>query len=71
MTPICKKSGITIRAVVRNCQGVPIVGVPADEILFNAALCFCLPYVGADHPTDATVSRSSRAPCAGEAVWTG
>src|SRR5262249_10066452 len=35
-------TGITIRVFLKNCQGQPQVGVPAQEIvMFNAGLCIC------------------------------
>ena len=58
--------GITIRVFVRNCQGQPIVGLPAQNIsLFSPSLCICPGGAISDAGTDAngmaTFSGSLRA----------
>lgn len=46
-------TGIAIRVYLKNCNGAPIVGVPAQEIvLFNSNLCICPGGNIADHATD-------------------
>jgi hypothetical protein len=51
------QAGITIRVFLRNCSGVPIVGVPADEvILYNSQLCICPGGNIADADSDANGS---------------
>jgi len=46
-------TGITIRVFVKNDQGHPLVGVPAEfVVLFNSELCICLGGNIADAPTD-------------------
>ena len=46
-------TGITIRVYLKNCQGEPLVGVPAQEIiLFNSGLCVCPGGNTADSSTD-------------------
>ena len=46
--------GITIRVFLKNCQGVPIVGVPAQQIaLFSPDLCICPDGAHSDAATDA------------------
>jgi type 1 fimbria pilin len=46
--------GITIRVFLKNCQGQPLVGVPAQQInLFNANLCICPGGAISDAGTDA------------------
>jgi len=45
--------GITIGVRLRDCNGVPLVGIPAQEIvLFNSAMCICPGGNIADAPTD-------------------
>jgi hypothetical protein len=48
------ENGITIRAYLRDCEGRPMVGVPADSVfLSNTYLCSCYPGgTSADGPTD-------------------
>jgi hypothetical protein len=48
------ENGITIRAYLRDCQGRPMVGVPADSVyLSNTYLCACFSGgTAADGPTD-------------------
>jgi len=58
--------GITIRVFLKNCQGEPLVGVPAQQItLFNPSLCICTGGAISDAGTDAngmaTFSGSIRA----------
>ena len=46
-------TGITIRVILRNLQGQPFIGVPAEEIvLFHPELCICRGGNTADAPTD-------------------
>lgn len=46
---------IDIRVYLRNCQGAPLVGVPAQEIVvFNSALCICPGGNISDAGTDVT-----------------
>lgn len=48
-------TGITIRVFLRNCNGAPLVGVPAQEVvLFNSGLCICPGGNVADAATDLT-----------------
>jgi hypothetical protein len=50
-------TGITIRVFLKNCNGAPLVGVPAQEILiFNSGLCICPGGNIADAATDANGS---------------
>jgi hypothetical protein len=47
-------TGITIRVFLKNCNGAPLVGVPAQEVnIFNSALCICPGGNSADAATDA------------------
>ena len=47
-------TGITIRVFLKNCNGAPLVGVPAQEVvIFNSALCICPGGNIADAATDA------------------
>jgi len=46
-------TGITIHVYLKNCNGAPLVGVPAQEIvIFNSALCICPGGNIADAATD-------------------
>jgi hypothetical protein len=46
-------TGITCRVYLKNCNGAPLVGVPAQEILlYNAGLCICPGGNIADAATD-------------------
>ncbi len=48
------ENGITIRVYLRNCQGEPVVGVPAESIaLTGYPICICPWGNIADGPTDA------------------
>jgi len=50
-------TGITIRVFLKNCNGAPLVGVPAQEVvIFNSALCICPGGNIADAATDANGS---------------
>ena len=47
-------TGIAIRVYLRNCQNMPIAGVPKEQILLvNSSLCLCPGGNVADHDTDA------------------
>jgi len=47
-------TGITVRVFLKNCNGAPLVGVPAQEVvIFNSALCICPGGNIADAATDA------------------
>ncbi len=46
-------TGITIQVFLRNCNGAPLAGVPAQEVvLFNSGLCICPGGNIADAATD-------------------
>lgn len=46
--------GITILVVLRDCEGQPLAGIPAENIvLSNPGLCNCAGHNHADAPTDA------------------
>jgi hypothetical protein len=46
-------TGITIRVYAKNCDGAPLVGIPAGEItIYNGALCICPGGNVADAATD-------------------
>ncbi len=47
-------AGITLDVTVRDCQGAPIAGVPAEAVVLrSASLCACAGGLIADAPTDA------------------
>jgi hypothetical protein len=47
-------TGITIRVYIKDCNGVPLPGIPREEIvIFNNRMCFCPGGNIADQPTDA------------------
>jgi hypothetical protein len=46
-------TGITIRVCLKNCEGEPLVSVPAQEIvIYNSSLCICPGGNVADAATD-------------------
>lgn len=46
-------NGITIHVYLRNCAGLPVIGVPRQEVvLFNSGLCICPGGNIADADTD-------------------
>jgi hypothetical protein len=48
-------TGITINVFLKNCNGAPLAGVPAQEVvLFNSGLCICPGGNIADAATDLT-----------------
>jgi hypothetical protein len=54
--------GIDIRVYLKNCDGEPLIGVPAQEVvLFNSNLCICPGGGASDAGTDSN----------GCATWTG
>ena len=47
-------AGITLDVTVRDCQGVPIAGIPAEAVVLrSASVCACVDGLIADAPTDA------------------
>lgn len=55
-------NGIDVRVYLKNCQGEPLIGVPAQEIvMFNSNLCICPGGGASDAGTDSN----------GCATWTG
>jgi hypothetical protein len=45
-------TGILIDVYVRNCQGNPIAGLPAQEVVLNSGVCMCPGRNMADAATD-------------------
>ena len=59
-------TGITIRVFLKNCQGQPLVGVPAQQVnLFSPSICICpggaISDAGTDENGMATFSGSMKA----------